>query len=384
MNTMDDPLKLVTDLAPAMLDKLADDGWARHRHGDLARAAAECPGRLSSARGRRQFRAGRDRPRRRLLTGGVAVTAAAAVALAAVVLGGAPSASRPRSSSPGAVPGAPQSARGFLLASAVKAASAPAATGAYWYTKTRLVEATVAKTSTRKYFLPGITYAETEESWSGQTRSRTIVNENLRFSFASAAVKAKWRALGEPPLATASGTSTQRATSSYNMTFRYSPGYKLTMAGIERLPTTAAGLDMTLRRMWNSIPDKGGTDGVPDKAGTVGLPHPTFGQYLVLWADTLLTGPTMPGTKAAMYRLLAQQPGIRIIQPVTDPLGRTGVAVADGEGYYLIIDPQTAQELASTSNPVHANSTIAMTSGLSVMEAMGWTSQIGVAAHGQP
>jgi hypothetical protein len=375
MNTMDDPLKLVTDLAPAMLDKLADDGWARHRHGDLARAAAECPGHLSSSRGRRQFPAGRDWPRRRLLTGGIAVTAAAAVAVAAVVLGGAPSASRPRHSSPGAVLGVPQSARSFLLASAVKAASAPAAPGAYWYTRTRVVEATVAKTSTRKYFLPGITYAATEESWSGQTRSRTIVNENLSFSFASAAVKAKWRALGEPPLATASGTSTQPATSNYNMTFRYGPGYKLTMARIERLPTTAAGLDMTLRRMWNSI---------PDKAGTVGGPHPTFGQYLVLWADTLLTGPAMPGTRAAMYRLLAQQPGIRIIQPVTDPLGRAGVAVADGEGYYLIIDPQTAQELASTSHPVHANSTIAMTSGVSVVEATGWTSQIGVAAHVWP
>jgi hypothetical protein len=369
MNRMDDPLQLVTDLAPAMLDQLADDGYARHRHGDLARMAAEGPGDPSSARGRRQFPAGRGRPRRLLMTGGVAVTAAAAAA--AVVLAGAPPASRPQTPPPGAVPGAHQSARSFLLATAVIAARAPATTGTYWYTKERSVQPTVAMTRNRKYFLPGITYTATEESWSGQVRSRSIVDENLRFSFASAADRARWQALGEPPLMTADGTNTKPSTSNYHMTFRYGPGYRLTLAGIERLPATAAGLGTTLRRMWNSIAEK-------DRAGVVGFPHPTFGQYLVQWADTLLTGPATPGTRAAMYQLLARQPGIRIIPSVTDPLGRTGVAVADGGGNYLVIDPQTARELASTSFPVHANSTIAMTSGVGVWEAMGWTNQLGV------
>jgi hypothetical protein len=54
------------------------------------------------------------------------------------------------------------------------------------------------------------------------------------------------------------------------MTFRHGLGAGLTMAGIERLPTTAAGLAATLRRMWNSIPDSGGTDTRPDKAAVVG------------------------------------------------------------------------------------------------------------------
>jgi hypothetical protein len=58
-----------------------------------------------------------------------------------------------------------------------------------------------------------------------------------------------------------------------------------------------------------------------------------------------------PGTKAAIYQLLAGRPGLAITRSVTDPLGRTGVAVTDGGAYYLLIDPQTAQLLAFTTYP---------------------------------
>jgi hypothetical protein len=40
MNRTDDPLKVVADLRPAGLDRLADDGYARHRHGDLSHVLA--------------------------------------------------------------------------------------------------------------------------------------------------------------------------------------------------------------------------------------------------------------------------------------------------------------------------------------------------------
>jgi hypothetical protein len=314
------------------------------------------------------------------MTGGVAVTAAAAVAAAAVVLAGAPPASRPQTPPPGAVPGAHQSARSFLLASAVKAASAPATTGAFWYVKERDFEPTTGVTKTRKLFLPGITYAETQETWTGQTRTRTIVDEDLRFSFASAADKAKWEAAGKPPLPAAGSQlgSTQPETSNYNFGYgqNLGVGVHLTLAGFRRLPTTAAALGATLHRMWNSIPGQ-------DKAGVLGLPHPDFYGYLFAWATSVLGGPATPGTRAAMYQLLAQQPGITIVRSVTDPLGRTGVAVADAEGYggrdYMVIDPQTAQLLAYTTYPVHPNSTIPTTGGgTEANVATGWTNQIGV------
>jgi hypothetical protein len=315
----------------------------------------------------------------------VAVTAAAAIAVAAAVVG-APAARRQQTPGRGTEPGTALNARSFLLASAVKAASAPAATGTYWYVKERDVEPTSPLPRTRaatkagqfarerKLFIPGITFTATEESWMGQDRARTIIDENLSFSFASPAVKARWEAMGSPPLATAGGTSTRPSTGNYDLVFHYGLGAGLTMAGIERLPTTAAGLGATLRRMWNSI---------PDKAAVVGLPHATFADYVFGWASSLLGGPATPGTKAATYRLLAQQPGITIIAPVTDPLGRRGVAVADGQAYggrnYMIIDPRTAQELAYTTQPVRANGTISTAQGgVETFEVMGWTNQLGV------
>ena len=44
MSTIDDPLKLVTDLKPAQLDCLAEEGYSRRRHDDLARALDGEPG----------------------------------------------------------------------------------------------------------------------------------------------------------------------------------------------------------------------------------------------------------------------------------------------------------------------------------------------------
>jgi hypothetical protein len=389
-NRTGDPVEIVADIRPAMLGQFADDRWARHRDGNHDRACD-----AGTAQRRRQLSAGRGRPGRFLLTGAITVTVAAAAAAAAVIFVGASPASRSqRSPSPAAVPSGEQSARTFLLASAVEAASAPAATGTYWYTKERDVEPTIPFTGTRsatkagqaakarKLFLAGITYTATEESWMGQNRGRTIVDENLTFRFKSAAVKARWQAMGSPPLATADGTSTRPSTSNYDMTFRYFLGAGLTMAGIERLPATAAGLGATLRRMWNSIPDSSGNDTRPDKAAVVGLPHPTFADYVFGWTSSLLTGPTTPGTRAAAYQLLAQQPGITIIPSVTDPLGRTGVAIADGHGYgrrdYMVIDPMTARELAYTTQPVHANSAMSTAhGGVETYEMTGWTNQLG-------
>jgi hypothetical protein len=143
------------------------------------------------------------------------------------------------------------------------------------------------------------------------------------------------------------------------------------MRAMQQLPVTAPALGRLLQKMWN---------GQPDKAAAVGLPHPTFGQYLVGWADMLLTGPARPGTRAAIYQLLAGQHGIMVVDKVTDPLGRAGNAIGDGAGDYLLIDPATAQLLAYTTIPVHPHTRIASTGSIEVYEVIGWTSQLGVAA----
>jgi hypothetical protein len=385
MNRVDDPLRLVAALEPAMLEQLAEDGYARCRPADVARVAQEGFARPRPARPRT---AAARRLRPYLLTGAVAATAAAAVAIAMVAADGPPA---DRGQAPAAPPAASetQSAHRFLLASAVIAGHAPATTGTYWYVSDRSWEPSLAVAGHRKNAASlkqlkqpmknmeqfGAVFAATEESWTGQSRARTIVNENLAFSFTSAAGEARWIAAGRPPLETADGTSTKPATSNYAMTFRYGPGHGLTVDQMKRLPATPAALSRVLRKIWNSLPDDPAN---PDgRQQAVGEEHPTFADYVGAWADAILGGPTTPGTQAAMYRLLAGQPNVTIVRGVTDPLGRTGVAIGT-DGEYLIIDPRTAQLLASTTRPVHAGRVIPTAQGgVDVIEAQGWASRLG-------
>jgi hypothetical protein len=377
MNKLTDPLKAMADLEPTVLSRLAQDGYERHRHDDLALMAVEGhqPG---SARVRRMHTTmSASRTRLPMLAGGVvAVGAAAAVAVALALPASHPS--RPSLATGRAAAGL--TARGFLLTSAVTAARAPAASGTYWYVKERDYEPSWAtlggghtkgpasKAGESSSF--GASFASTEESWTGQARSRTIVNEDLVFTFASASDKARWEAAGKPPLSTEAGSGTEPVTSNYTMTSHWGVGRALlSLAQVQRLPTTANALDKALRKLWSEE---------PDKAGAVGLPDPTFGQYLVQWAASLLPGPARPGTKAAIYQLLAGQPGLSLVKGVIDPAGRAGIAVGDGGGDYLVIQQGTGTLLAYVAQPVRANSVI-KGDGAEVYETTGWTNQLGVA-----
>jgi hypothetical protein len=369
MTRIDDPMKLVADLKPALLDRLAEEGYSRRRQDDLARAVAEAQASGSPAR-RHQTAHGRG-TRWSLLAGGSAVTAAAV--MAAVVLTGGPATQGKGHPQP---PAAASSGRAVLLASAIVASRAPATAGPYWYVRERDFEppashgskapgsASAVVPATQRTF--GATVASTEESWTGPARGRTIVNEDVTVSFASAADKARWEAAGEPKLAAADGA----VTSNYHMKFQWGSGTsQLTWGGVRKLPVTAAALGKVLHRMWNAE---------PDKAAAVGFPHPDFSQYLVQWAVILLTGPARPGTRAATYQLLAEQSGVTTINHVTDPLGRKGIAVGDGGGDYLVLDPHTARVLAYTTSPVHPDATITAAKGVTVYVATGWATRLGV------
>jgi hypothetical protein len=64
-------------------------------------------------------------------------------------------------------------------------------------------------------------------------------------------------------------------------------------------------------------------------------------------------------------------------QHVTDPLGRVGAAIGDGEGDYMIIDPATAMVLDQITYPVHQGRAIPATAGgTEAYEAMGWTNRL--------
>jgi hypothetical protein len=377
MNEVDE---VVAGLEPAMLNSLAEDGYRRNRRDDLSMIAAG-QHRASSRARTNSLKAFKGR--RPVLVGGIAAVGTAAAVAAGVAFPGgktqspihvAASAASPTRTAPSPGPSvSTPSARAVLLASATVAARSPATSGTYWYVRERDFETAIARVvgPKRKLSFFGATYAETEESWASQNQVRTIVDENLVFSFASAADRARWVAAGKPPLSSAAGLGPSGpVTSNDSMTTHWGVGnYQFSLAGIRTLPTTANALGKTLRNMWAHE---------PDKEGAVGFPDPTYAQYLVAWADSLLTAPSLPGTRAAIYRLLAEEPGLSIVPGVTDPLGRVGVAIGDGGGDYLIIQPSTAELLAYTSHSVRAKSAMAASDGVSVYELFGWSKQLGV------
>lgn len=158
-------------------------------------------------------------------------------------------------------------------------------------------------------------------------------------------------------------------TSDYHMSFHWGVrSAQFSWADLRRL-TSAATLDAALRRMWNREPDKAGQFGTT-----------SYSQYIFQWAGQLLTGPVQPAIRAATYKLLAAQPGLVTVGTVTDPEGRSGAAVSDGAGDFLIISRATAQPMDYGTGTLHQGDVIAAgsVSSIAVYEDMGWTTQMGV------
>jgi hypothetical protein len=83
-----------------------------------------------------------------------------------------------------------------------------------------------------------------------------------------------------------------------------------------------------------------------------------FTEYVWDAAETLLDGPITPTTRAALYQVLAEQPGITSLGEVNDPLGRTGVALTHTlrsvgwkAEFRLIVDDDSAALLAYQLQP---------------------------------
>jgi hypothetical protein len=391
MNMMEDPMTVVSDLRPAGLDRLAEETYARRRGDDLARALNEPADRRTPG----------GAPRARVLKTRALVAAGAGLAAAAVAAGvliaaptahGHPAVARVGGAGVGVGVGVgvghagrADSGRAILLTAAHAAAARPLATGAYWYVKERDFEPTAPRfkggirlkgKSAGKDLGYGASFAATEESWTGASRTRTIVNENLVFSFATATGEKEWQAAGSPPLANPSGKFGHTGPVTGNDAFggySYNIGeIKISLATAAKLPTNPGKLDALLRKQWDKLSEQ-------QRAATVGVAKPTYAQFLFQVSGALLTGPVTPGTRAAVYGLLAKQAGLEVATKVTDPLGRVGAAIGDGVGDFLIISPATAEVLDLTTYPVRPGATITgKLGGTEAYLSMGWTDKLGL------
>ena len=144
------------------------------------------------------------------------------------------------------------------------------------------------------------------------------MNENLAFSFAWRRTRRSGRRRVNHLWVNPSGKSglTGPVTSNYAFGgYSYNAGaIKVSLATARKLPTTPGRLNALLQGQWEGVvpgPAAGGRR--PDK-------EPTYGEYVFQVAGALLTDQVTPGTKAAVYGLLAKQSSLTVAKDVTDPL----------------------------------------------------------------
>lgn len=183
--------------------------------------------------------------------------------------------------------------------------------------------------------------------------------------FPTAADEARWREDGSPRLV--SGSDGKRI---WEGPSRLSiGGDQVTFKELASLPTDAGRLRSVLSDRYKrdlknpENPFKG-----------------TFTAYLWETARDLLAGPITPGTKSALFKVLAGQPGVWTAGRTTDRLGRPGVAVAvkaapDGGANAtesrLVISAKTA-DLLEFRTWEAGHGTAATT-----YETMGWVGALG-------
>ncbi|MFB9834744.1 hypothetical protein [Actinoallomurus acaciae] len=377
---------VINALRPAMVDELSDAAYERRPDAALVRARAD-----TSAPGPSLVR--RRRPARRvaLATGAVAVVTATAV-----LATGALSDGHQGTRIGGTGRNEATNTRAFLLASAETAAKQPATHGSCWYSRTRMwldLMPFPAKSGTGARVPADKGHQRTfhsrtaasSENWActlpGGTgmRFRSHGPLDVQITFPTEKDKAAWRAAGSPPLMTNIGTTASRPlTATYDgRSHLVNPdigSHEIEWKTIAKLPATKSGLESYLRKLWQED-RKGGAHGYVAPAD--------FGLYVFESAADLFITPITPGTRAALYRILADFPSVRVTGQIKDREGRLGTAITaqtpDGVIERLVIDPATAQLLDDEhrpGGPAGAPGAHSVTDYRAV-ERQGWVNRIG-------
>jgi hypothetical protein len=344
-----------------------------------------------------------------LITGGAA---AAGLAAAAIIVPGAVSghAAHGKRSVIASLPaaGTAVNAHSFLLTAAETAVQEPARSGSYWYTRTRTSslirsipsvyrakleaaqkELTAKKTaahgdaaavrSAQREFEATVrqlklhsdppfsaTSSETSEIWRARQAggtNRNLTRPGTKAAFGSAQDEATWKAMGSPELV----DPRQRTSDDHLDRVLSIANRSLTIRNVSALPTDEAKLKSRLEGLYK------------DRSGA---PTDTFATYLWQTGTDLLTAPITPGTRAALFRVLADQPGLKATSQVGDATGRRGVALsltAPGDEttrgnveYRMIIDPKTAELLQTEVKDQRPVALLTQT-----FEWMGWVDRLG-------
>ncbi|GAB2830032.1 hypothetical protein GCM10027176_38050 [Actinoallomurus bryophytorum] len=382
--------------------------YERRRSADLDRALRmpHAPSsRLSSLRSTLM-----TRRTRLLISGGTAV---AGLAAAAIIVPGAVSGHAARGKAPvtasGAAAGTTVDAHSFLLTAAETAVQEPARSGEFWYTETRTtslirsipsvyqakIEALRKELTAKETAAHGdaaalrrarretdekvrqvklhsdppfsATSSETGETWRARQAggaNRNVTRPDTKVAFGSAQDEASWKAMGSPALVNGG----QRTSEDHLDRVLSIPNPSLTIRNVSALPTSETKLKSRLEGLYK------------ERSGA--QPTDTFATYLWQTGTDLLTAPITPGTRAALFRVLAEQHGLEATSQVRDAAGRRGVALsltAPGDestrgdvAYRMIIDPRTAELLQIEVKDQRPVALLTQT-----FERMGWVDRLG-------
>lgn len=315
----------------------------------------------------------RQRRTRTLITAGLAAAAAGAIA-AAAVLAAPRTADRP-SPRPthGAAPAPaarsrtpePTTARQVLLAASANVPSAPL-TGRYWHFKAMRGLTFPAGTPAHPY---DVSLAEALEEWDPSVAGQKAwgVSRQLGAVSATPADAAAWRAAGSPttwrsgkwpptmndtrgaifwarPLAattTASPPFVVWGKSDGTVGVVEGDTTFLTADQFRQIPASQRGVVKMLRQIYDQT----------------GCDHETgcspMDQFLWSMSVNLLQDPVSPQVKSAAFKVMASLPGVRMLGPMTDPLGRHGfgLAVAEDDLGTAHPDPRIHLTEAAVINP---------------------------------
>ncbi len=268
---------------------------------------------------------GRVRPRRRIVLA-VGFTALAAAALVLLLVNVIPG------------PSGPQSAAATVLEQAAAAAgrqNTQPAPGQFLYTETQSrYQVTIynaARTSGDLTEVAAAQFDATEQAWTSTANTGRFIQTDSGIQFPSSADEAAWNA---SPMAPTITDNINRWSEIWSQ-----PRTEQSLPNVSDLPTDPNALASVISKgdlgtNVNLIP--------PD------APHATFER-----AAWLLVGPDVgmtPALSTALFQVLANQPGVKLIGNVTDHNGQQGEAVAlaganDADVSEVVIDPTTGSVL---------------------------------------
>ena len=248
-------------------------------------------------------------------------------------------------------------ARQRLEHAAQLVSSAPAPVigpGQYWYVKGVGAFTNSAGTASGTYTAR---QTATHEIWIAGDASGRIVRRDGPPQFYSDAERARWEAAGEPGFNPSHGIDESEPAGAIAWGWE-----SLGVHSAADVPTDPAALEQLVAR------------------SAAGTKNPLPWEEFTVISDVLRFAPLSGAQTAAFYQVLANLPGIELVGPVEDALGRPGTAFAVERGdelrSELILDSSTGRLLGSQDtlvrpDPLYAGAPVGTVIGYETIAATG-------------